>query len=645
MEILFLYLDSNEIFKENLQLNFGGQYLFHYDSTAEELTVEANPYFIESFFNISQKGESAHVKNVTGIIGQNGAGKSSVLEYFRSILTRGLSGIRYKVILGLINHKNEKVVYHFDTFPIRKGNYEEFGFRTIEIRNRKQTHTSEAGFRMETDNPPEIDETQHLDLIFFSNVFDGGLEYEFEGSRNISTNFLLRNDVKNNLENKLINASDLHREVEQFLFEEISRQVDFVNNFEYPEVIPFDIPDRLIITPKKDFLDISQPVDPFDTDRFDYETRSILRQISELFESSIRDTENIKTKAEYRIIANCFLNFIYEIRDVFGYGFGTRIISEFSQLTSSNDNVINIKAFIVKIVSSFEEDFRKNDQLKKCVQGILNFINEVGKYIDLELVANDSGRMFFLDIRDKAKFRDFYNLYTQTFILRPFINFTWRNLSSGEKALFNIYARFFSLTDKIVKAANAKLKANLIILVDEGDLYLHPTWQKQFLFNLLKFLPTIYSRTEEGISRNLQIVITSNNPISVSDLPNSNLVFLEKGYHPVTVVDSLEDKKLTFAANIHTLYTDSFFLKGGLIGEFAKLKINNVIEILQGDRETILKNRDYLERFISFIGEPLIKSKLTQMFAERLQLNIVDLQNRVSTLESEVKQLKDSLNK
>lgn len=642
MEILFLYLGTSEIFKEDLQLNFGGQHLFHYDKEAQQLTVRKNPYFIEGFFDINNSNESASIKLVTGVIGENGAGKSSIIYAIRNVFTRGLHGIRFPVVIALINQRNEKVVYHFDVFPIVKGNYAEAGFLKVEIKNKKQIHKSKAGFNVQTENPPEIDEVEFLDLIYFSNVFDGGLEFEFDGLRNISTNFLIRNEVVKNLEYKLISPSDLHREVEQFLFEDISRQVDFVNNFEYPEVLPFDIPDRLIISPKRDFLDVALPNSQFRKSSLDYSTEEIINELISLFAASIEKLDSLSLRAEYYIAANCFLNFIYEVRDTFNYGLGTEVLNYFREAVNKNDNVVNIKSFIIKITNAFREEF-KDDNFRKCAEGIVDFCSKVNRFINPEFVSNETGRTFFLDIENINIFREFYELYTRSFILRPFLNFTWRNLSSGERAMFNIYSRFYSLTNKLQKAENARLRDNILIMIDEGDLYLHPAWQKRFLFDLLKFLPSIYATANDGAKRNLQIIITSNNPISVSDLPNPNLVFLEKKNNTIKVADGLDEKKLTFAANIHTLYTDSFFLKGGLVGEFAKMKINRAIEILQGDRGTIITNREHLEIFISSIGEQLIKSKLTQMLSERLQLNLIDLQERVANLENELSELRNNL--
>ena len=548
------------------------------------------------------------------------------------------NGIKFPIILALENDKHELIIYHFKDFKIKSGNYKEYGFKLFEINvNRDELLLSNNYEILSSSINSELSQ---LDVLFFSNVFDGTYEYSFNGLKNISTNFLIRDDIKRNLENNLISSSGLYREVEQFLFEDINRQIDFVNNFDSFEIIPFKTPNELTISLKKNYLGYF-PDDPFDTKKINDTARSIVSGITDLLRASVERNSNFKAKAEYFMSANCFLNYIYEISRSFEY-MGSSAIKEFTSFVNRNDNVVNIKDFILKVLHAFEE-LKLNQVFEKYTAGVIEFCQKIGDFIENDSVITGSGTSFQLNISDKDKFNTFYKLYSNSYIGKPFLNFKWDNLSSGENALLNVFSRFYSLSDKLKKDSNNYLKRNLVILIDEGDIYLHPAWQKEFLYNLLKFIPIIYSNQNNNQNRNIQIILTSNNPISISDLPNSNIIFLGKNKESSIIIDSLEDKKQTFAANIHTLYADSFFLKGGLVGEFAKHKINEVIEILQGSRDAIILKKDDLERIISMIGEPLIKTKLTQMLYERLQLNILDLEKRVKSVEQELSELRKNL--
>jgi predicted ATP-binding protein involved in virulence len=115
---------------------------------------------------------------------------------------------------------------------------------------------------------------------------------------------------------------------------------------------------------------------------------------------------------------------------------------------------------------------------------------------------------------------------------------------------------------------------NMIILLDEFELGLHPNWQKQSIAYLVDFLKLF--------KINFHIITTSHSPFILSDLPKENVIFLEKGEQVYPEIN-------TFGANIHTLLSHGFFMKDGLMGEFAKSKIDEIkksYELIQ-----LLKNR------------------------------------------------------
>ena len=138
----------------------------------------------------------------------------------------------------------------------------------------------------------------------------------------------------------------------------------------------------------------------------------------------------------------------------------------------------------------------------------------------------------------------------------------FNSLSHGEQMIFgqllNIY--FFSIS-----------RDNLIFLFDEPELALHPNWQKQYLHEVITLC--------QKMKKEYQFIFTTHSPFLLSDIPKQNIIFLDtdkKGN--CKVVDGLKEKKQTFGANIHTLLSDSFFMEDGLMGEFAKSKINEIID-------------------------------------------------------------------
>ncbi|MDX4036320.1 AAA family ATPase [Aliarcobacter skirrowii] len=142
---------------------------------------------------------------------------------------------------------------------------------------------------------------------------------------------------------------------------------------------------------------------------------------------------------------------------------------------------------------------------------------------------------------------------------------------------------------------------SMIVLIDELEIGLHPNWQKNAINYITDFLQNI-----KDIDFNL--IITSHSPFILSDLSKENVIFLEKGKQ----VYPFEDGKQTFGANIHTLLSHGFFMKDGLMGEFAKEKIDLAIDYLNKPKLS-KKELEYCENIISIIGEPIIKRQLQKM--------------------------------
>jgi predicted ATPase len=153
----------------------------------------------------------------------------------------------------------------------------------------------------------------------------------------------------------------------------------------------------------------------------------------------------------------------------------------------------------------------------------------------------------------------------------------YNNLSYGEKMILTQLVSIF------YKAVTSPRKSILIIL-DEPDISLHPSWQKKYLNQINHFL----SKT----NKNIQLLLSTHSPFLLSDIPKQNIIFLDTyknmdedvkngtqkvGNCKVLKHDEVLDKKQTFGANIHTLLSDSFFMEDGLMGEFAKSKINEII--------------------------------------------------------------------
>lgn len=192
-----------------------------------------------------------------------------------------------------------------------------------------------------------------------------------------------------------------------------------------------------------------------------------------------------------------------------------------------------------------------------------------------------------------------------SFFKRYFI-FELTTISSGEYALTSL----FSYIDDALSKNN---KENILLIIDEIDAYLHPTWQQIILKNL------IYYIEQRHRHKNFQIIFTTHSPIILSDITSDRLIKLKREKN-CNKVDVISCEKLIFGANIERLFYDGFFMENGNIGEIAKEKIRSVLKYIK-NKEDGNSDSSILEPMVKYIisniGEPTVKNRLNQRL-ERL---------------------------
>lgn len=207
------------------------------------------------------------------------------------------------------------------------------------------------------------------------------------------------------------------------------------------------------------------------------------------------------------------------------------------------------------------------------------------------------------------------------------------SLSSGEKQqIYSINSIFYHLInlESIPKDGNRISYEYINIILEEIELYFHPEYQRTYIYKLIEGIKKLNLKKIKGIN----FIFVTHSPFILSDIPKQNVLFLGEG--------EIENKN-TFAGNISMMLSSSFFMKESLIGEFSKRKINQLLEKLnqqkeENRKEEYGKNKDnkeyekykdykakmimdeeekqYAFNFIDLIDEPILKNKLVEMFCE-----------------------------
>lgn len=230
------------------------------------------------------------------------------------------------------------------------------------------------------------------------------------------------------------------------------------------------------------------------------------------------------------------------------------------------------------------------------------------------------------------------------YIEEPLFNFsTDKELSSGEKLMYEQFSIFNEQVSRIENEIDVGNNIDeYLILLDEADVCFHPLWKKKYINMLLEVLPLIF------VNKKLQIIFTTHDPLTLSDIPHQNILFLGKGENYTKV---LTNKRKTFGANISNLLADSFFLEDGLVGDFAKKKIEEVIHVLNKMIENKNNNQHIdisqeeqlrIRYLIRMVDEHIIQSKLIKMYNEAFGPSI---DNEIQELEERLNYLKNLKNK
>ncbi|CAM3435496.1 hypothetical protein [Flavobacterium chungbukense] len=213
------------------------------------------------------------------------------------------------------------------------------------------------------------------------------------------------------------------------------------------------------------------------------------------------------------------------------------------------------------------------------------------------------------------------NLLPPSFFTRDF-NFEnkskFSQLSSGEKqqiySMNSILYHLINLNSTYENEFPHKFPYINLIL-DEIELYAHPEMQRKYIKELIDGI----NKLKINNIKSINILFITHSPFILSDIPKQNILYLkvEKSIHNnerihVAIPQPINDKN-SFGANITDLLSDSFFINNGLMGDFAKEKINEIIDLLNAIQVS-KSEKEYIDKIINIIDEPLIKTKLRERY-------------------------------
>lgn len=515
--------------------------------------------------------------NVTAIVGENGSGKSSLFEFLNSLVQKN-----YIRTIAIYQEKNRHKILCINR-------------ELVTVLN-----SSEIDFSIEQQKDFENDKKlDHLDflsklytIVYSSSPFDHN--FRLIGDNRFSyLGFFQRDGILE--QKKIVSLS-----IENIIY--------FLKNTNVKELelLKINISKDVLFTP------ISIPNDQLEDIYAIFENAQEIINFTRIAQKN-RKYNDERPKRNF-LLVHFWLYLLQE-----------EIIVAWKENNDTSDianffNVLNMTydEFIEKIQVFLDEN---------GFLAISQFINKVISIGNKELSSNMPRLILFRDfwINVEDIDNDFLDLFKRIEI-QDLFELSWiidrqeRRMSAGEIVILDILGKLYRILNMQAK------EENFIFLFDEIESLLHPEWQRKYMYLLLKLIE-LHSKATFN-----QILFITHSPFILSDIPKENVIFLEKGKQ----VNPFKGTEQTFGANIHTLLSHGFFMKDGLMGEFAKEKINQIINYLN-DKESEIIDNETAQKYINIIGEPILKRQLQKMLdSKRISRidEIDELRKRIALLES-----------
>jgi predicted ATPase len=636
MEISFLYIEKYGKVT-NMGLNFNSKFRYSYNASNQEMTIEKNRDFSNRFY----ENLNAEIVGISAIIGANGVGKTTILNFIKNNLTDGVGGVHAPCLVCVYDKdENKHIIYrHGINEPRCKHDN-----LNIEISELKSEH-HHVNFRNDYYSIPAFDKLTFINYSGFLDLTQN--EGEFGSSFNITTSYLAYNSTKKHtLEDWRFNLN----EIEVFRIHEVEKQLRFY--FNHKELLPFSAPEYIQV--KINYFKSNQLHKNLTDKKLSYQNEIIQLSNQTIDENTQRVIENLSVYIQNIDDFNEKVKLLYsKLHEVHYNSIKNEIYNQLLiSLLYSHISTIQFLVYITKIltetINSVEEEkingaanilnklfeiygfteIPENEQAKLIdYTNILSSIEEILSCCELN--GEFESDHIILNPENEKKLEKFF-LFQSNNSFANFVDFFWP-LSSGQQAIFSMYSRFYDVVHRTIQFDNIIIKENILIVLDEAEIALHPEWQRSFLADFVNIVSKIFQ------GKKIQIILTTHSPFLISDLVNSQINFIEydeANKKSKVVENPMMNKKSTFGANISTLLNDAFFMNDGFIGGIALVQMDKFIDFILNKEITILKkDYDYIDWFINQIGEPLIKNKIIQLLENRLSIDLLNTQERLDEIE------------
>lgn len=612
MKLLGLIIRNYENIIEKQIFNFSDEYTICYN-WGDTIEIKKNLNFIPYFYG-------KNITNISAIVGINGVGKTSILNFIGFKLSERKEFLN-KYEYFLIYESNEDIFIEFNnSLNINKILFQD---TSIEI---------ESGLLGFNDARLLKKQDNYAETCNFTP--DGSINYIF--TRYLQYSFNEANDsIDKIIGNELITRNLCQSPIHFFR----------IQAFKFLKTNDFFTPNKKMKY-RISFWSINSLLEFILEAKTDFSQK--LYYLLKQFQYLDNDIENKHTQFTKQIIAY-YIYLIYILHT--NYNFDNKYllyliynIIKDHLVSYRSDSLKEHDIFIAKLhrdkdalLHYFNKETTKIDKNNNYqISDFIRFSIETIQNLYLASKKDDNhiefnNNSFTIDVSiENKEINDFLNSYSELIFCNNTNNgeviFTESNLflnlhelsSTGEEKLVKLLASLIALI-------STETEGNNIILIDEIDETFHPSWSTkiiQLLSICCTYFRILFNRPIEETS--FQFIITTHSPYILSDIKNQNVLSLE--YDQDKIISKQID---TFSKNIQRITYDEMTTHS-IYGSFAEYKINKIINILNQNYITT-DLFDTIRDEIQIINEDIIRNKLNQMLLE-----ISSSQNKIDFLISKL---------
>lgn len=548
-------------------------YEFHH--TYFKLNISRTDFLSEGLYG-------NHIESLTAIVGNNGAGKTSALRFLLKAVVSG-SGHDISGFVVTESEDHSLNIYHSEDVRV------EVEAPGIHVRQQRDW--------------PEIDTFLYSGHVNILTSSDDIMTTELQGMVNATEGYLITADLMHYGRELSTNGAFSMRDyATAYNYQNQWRVCNFLSQYDGPLKELLDLPEYVLVLPNT------------------AGQWSMMHRLNEQERVEYPRLEHAKewTFREFRLAELIYYNMINYISD----GLGERRLWEVYMNSWGNTIAEQYQGDIVGLFKQYIDNQKLPTD--KNYRIWLEYIYEVVENVNTHCEFDEQSLFHYFYFRvDDDSMKTFLGWLQghQTLFASRYFDLHYAHdiddytiLSSGEKAMLDMYSRIYDTLISRHQHDSNYIWPTLFVF-DEAEIGFHPEWQRAYVKNITLFLEEIANKASDlhrlyhpdAPDFRYQVILTSHSPIILSDIPSQCAIMLRRRHDENRTENVSASRKQTFGANIFELYKDSFFLNGGMVGEFATAYIQQLDKDIESATP---ENRESLKDKVMLVGDRVVRDYL-----------------------------------